>query len=223
MHRFFYIPGLCKPTTSSANIEPEPQSTSPPKSQAQLSLFELYESDDEEEAQFNGVDKTLLPPPAPKFDMKNTIPFVPPLTSGYVIKVYDGDTITIASKLPYDNNSPVYRFHVRLRGIDSPEIKGKSEDEKRAAKKAQEALENLILHKNVKLKNLQTEKYGRILADVYYKNIHINQWMLDNHYAIDYNGGTKTGPTSWVEYNGGTKVGPISWEEYTTMINKKNH
>jgi hypothetical protein len=29
------------------------------------------------------------------------IPFVPPITSGTVIKVYDGDTITITSKLPY--------------------------------------------------------------------------------------------------------------------------
>lgn len=221
MQRFFC---LCSPTTSSANIEPEPQPRSPPPSQtqSQLSLFELYESDDEEEALFNGVDKKSLPPPPPKFDMKNTIPFVPTLTSGYVIKVYDGDTITIASKLPY-KNSPVYRFHVRLRGIDSPEIKGQNEDEKRAAKKAQEALENLILHKTVKLKNLQTEKYGRILADVHYKNIHLNQWMIDNHYAVEYNGGTKTSPTSWIEYNGGTKVGPISWEEYTTMINKKNH
>jgi len=38
-----------------------------------------------------------------------TIPFVPPITNGYVIKVYDGDTITIASKLPYIN-SPLYRF-----------------------------------------------------------------------------------------------------------------
>ena len=32
---------------------------------------------------------------------KNTKPFVPPLKEGIVIKVYDGDTITIASKLPF--------------------------------------------------------------------------------------------------------------------------
>lgn len=30
----------------------------------------------------------------------DTVPFVPPITSGRVIKVYDGDTITIAAKLP---------------------------------------------------------------------------------------------------------------------------
>ena len=33
---------------------------------------------------------------------KDTTPFIPPLTYGKVIKVYDGDTLTIASKLPYD-------------------------------------------------------------------------------------------------------------------------
>jgi hypothetical protein len=31
----------------------------------------------------------------------DTIPFIPPIDSGLVIKVYDGDTITIASQLPY--------------------------------------------------------------------------------------------------------------------------
>ena len=49
----------------------------------------------------------------------NTVAFVPPVTSGKVIKVYDGDTITIATKLPI-NKSPIYKFQVRLTGIDSP-------------------------------------------------------------------------------------------------------
>ena len=56
----------------------------------------------------------------------DTVPFTVPITGGYVIKVYDGDTITVASKLPFDN-SPIYRFSIRLAGIDTPEIKGKNE------------------------------------------------------------------------------------------------
>jgi hypothetical protein len=115
------------------------------------------------------------------------------------IKVYDGDTITIASKLPYDS-SPLYRFSVRLNGIDAPEIKGKTEDEKTAAKASQKALEDLILHKNVTLENIGTEKYGRILADVFYNEINLNQWMLKNHYAIEYDGGTKKSPESWLDF-----------------------
>ena len=137
--------------------------------------------------------------PEPKYDWKNTVPFIPPLGTGHVIKVYDGDTITIASALPYPN-SPIYRFPVRLNGIDSPEMHGKDEDEKTAAKNAQHALEKLILHQDVVLKNVKTEKYGRILADVYLGNVHLNKWLLDNHYAISYDGGTKQAPKSWLKF-----------------------
>ena len=42
-------------------------------------------------------------------DYTTAVPFVPPVDSGYVIKVYDGDTITIASKLPYAS-SLLYKF-----------------------------------------------------------------------------------------------------------------
>ena len=128
------------------------------------------------------------------------IPFIPPIYQGQVIKVYDGDTITIAAKLPYPE-SPLYRFQVRLLGIDSPEIKGKTQEEKDAAHISQTQLETLILQKMVYLKDTSQEKYGRILANVYVDNptpenpknqIHLNQWMLDKGYAVPYDGKTKT-------------------------------
>ena len=131
--------------------------------------------------------------PEAKYNWKNTVPFVPPLGTGHVIKVYDGDTITIASALPYPN-SPIYRFPVRLSGIDTPEMHGKNEDEKEAAKNAQQALEKLILHQDVVLKNVQTEKYGRLLAEVYIGDLHVNQHMLDKGFAVKYDGGTKGTP-----------------------------
>jgi endonuclease YncB( thermonuclease family) len=117
-------------------------------------------------------------------------PFVPPISSGEVIKVYDGDTITVAAQLPYPE-SPYYRFTVRLLGIDTPELKGQSEEERVAAHEAQKALEDLILHKMVRLENRAQEKYGRLLADVYVGEIHINQWLLDKGYAKAYDGGKK--------------------------------
>jgi len=125
----------------------------------------------------------------------DTKPFVPPITGGYVIKVYDGDTITIAAKLPYDE-SPLYRFPVRLLGIDSPEMKSKNENERVAARASQEALSKLILHKRVTLKYMGTEKYGRILADVYLDDLHLNVWMLEQKLAVAYDGGTKAAFTS---------------------------
>ena len=134
---------------------------------------------------------------------KDTIPFILPIVYGKVIKVYDGDTITIAAIIPNtNNNKTVYRFSVRLTGIDSPEIKGHTQNEKNAAITSRDALHKLIFGKIIELRNNSNEKYGRILADVYLTNtndssnsygtlLHINKWMLDNKYAIPSNGGTK--------------------------------
>lgn len=131
---------------------------------------------------------------------EDTIEFTFPIAGGRVIKVYDGDTITIATKLPF-NDSPLYRLSVRLNGIDSPEIKGKTDDEKTIAKGARDALSRLILNKYVVLKNIQSEKYGRILAEVYLNELCLNEWLIENRYAVKYDGGTKKTPSSWVKYN----------------------
>jgi endonuclease YncB( thermonuclease family) len=148
---------------------------------------------------------------------KDTFEFTFPIKGGRVIKVYDGDTITIASKLPY-NESPLYRFSVRLSGIDAPEIKGKSEDEKVAAKKARDALAELVLNKFVTLKNVKNEKYGRILADVYLNDLNINMWMIKERYAVLYDGGTKNSPDSWLSYN---ITGECIYEAKNNITNHK--
>lgn len=134
-------------------------------------------------------------------EWNDTIEFRVPIKGGQVIKVYDGDTITVASKLPY-NKSPLYRFSVRLNGIDTPEIKGKNvnHEEKEVAKNARDFLAKLILHKNVELKNIKTEKYGRVLADVYFKDICINELMIKEKYAVKYDGEKKIKPDSWLKY-----------------------
>ena len=132
---------------------------------------------------------------------EDTVEFTFPIKGGRVIKVYDADTITIASKLPYED-SPMYRLSVRLNGIDSPEIKGKgiSDEEKEAAKHARDFVSNLVLNKFVTLENIDNEKYGRILADVYVGNIHLNEHLLKERLAVKYYGGTKIKPTSWLKY-----------------------
>ena len=132
---------------------------------------------------------------------EDTVEFTFPIKGGRVIKVYDADTITIASKLPFDE-SPIYRLSVRLNGIDTPEMKGKgvSDEEKEAAKNARDFVSNLVLNKYVKLENIESEKYGRILADVYIDDIHLNNLLLKERYAVSYDGGTKKKPTSWLKY-----------------------
>ena len=130
-------------------------------------------------------------------------PFIPKITYGKVIKVYDGDTITIACRI-YNGYSSVeppelYRFPVRLNGIDSPEMKSPHENEKKLAHVSQEALSNLIFGKIVTLQNVSMEKYGRVLADVYLGSLNVNQWMLEGGYAVKYDGGTKHRPNEWDE------------------------
>jgi endonuclease YncB( thermonuclease family) len=103
----------------------------------------------------------------------DTLQFIPPINTGRVIKVYDADTFIVAAHLPYDS-SPLYRFTVRLNGIDYTEIKYGND-----TIHAKDELENLILNKMITLKNIKNEKYGRILADIYIDNLHINQYMID--------------------------------------------
>ena len=129
-------------------------------------------------------------------EYKDTVIFTFPIKYGKVIKVYDGDTITIAAKLP-NTDGPVYRFSVRLDGIDTPEIKGKSVAERELAKQARDALHELIYGKVVELRNVANEKYGRILADVYIGDTNVNQWLISENFAVLYDGGKKQRPANW--------------------------
>jgi micrococcal nuclease len=117
-------------------------------------------------------------------------PFIPQITEGVVVKVYDGDTITIISTLPFED-SKYYRFSIRLLGIDSAEIKG---NDKAVAIRARDALSSKILNRTITLRNVATEKYGRLLANIYLDGECINDWMLKNGYAIAYDGGKKARP-----------------------------
>ena len=130
---------------------------------------------------------------------KDTIPFIPPISEGKVVKVYDGDTITIATKLPYEN-SPYYRFSVRLKGIDCPEMKTKNKEEKECALIARDFLREVLMDKMVQLKEVELEKYGRILAHVYIEEQNISVLLCEKKLAVKYEGGTKQSPDNWMNY-----------------------
>jgi micrococcal nuclease len=133
----------------------------------------------------------------------NTVPFIPPITRGKVIKVYDGDTLTIASRLP--GNETLYRFSVRLGGIDCPEMKSKIASEKQVAQVAKEFVSHHVMNKVVELRHVEMEKYGRLLAQVYYKDntgtlVCLNNQLCAERLAVAYDGGTKVSPENWVVY-----------------------
>jgi micrococcal nuclease len=126
--------------------------------------------------------------------------YIPNISCGKVVKVYDADTITVANRISVGGaqSDEIYRFQVRLNGIDSPEIKSKNPHTKELAKQARVVLSDMIFGKIVELKNVQFEKYGRLLADVYLGDLHLNQWLIEHNYAVRYDGGTKQIPEDWV-------------------------
>jgi endonuclease YncB( thermonuclease family) len=130
----------------------------------------------------------------------NVTPFVPEIRMGKVVKVYDGDTITIAARIIVDGKEipRLYRFSVRLNGIDTPELKTKNTVEKTRAILARDDLSDYILGNIVILSNVSYDKYGRTLADVFTQSgVNISEWMINRGHAVRYDGGTKHQPDDW--------------------------
>lgn len=138
----------------------------------------------------------------PEVNDKKSVPnYIPQISEGRVIYVYDGDTIHIAGFVI--NNPQLFKFSVRLNGIDCPEMKsGKSLDktEREVAELAKTFLSETVEGKIVRLHNVSLDKYGRLLADVYFQGRHLNKEMVDKRFAVRYDGGTKIVPDCWKNY-----------------------
>ena len=87
-----------------------------------------------------------------KEDINNTKTF----TNVEVIRVYDGDTFFV--NIPYVHWLIGSNISVRIRGIDTPEIKGGTSETKELAIKSKEALIKLLEGRNITLYNLNRDK-----------------------------------------------------------------
>ena len=136
------------------------------------------------------------------------------VTIARVVDIYDGDTCTVIFKF-----RKIYtKFKIRLNGIDTPEMTSKDENQKKKAILAKNRLLTLItkndshffenkskkeirdlLNSKVYLINLtiyKTDKYGRLLGDLYnypIKNndISFSQILINENLGYRYDGGTK--------------------------------
>lgn len=90
--------------------------------------------------------------------------------SAKVVKVSDGDTITVLTQ----NKESV---KVRLYGIDAPETK---QDFGKASK---QYLSSLIAGKIVEIKSNGQDRYGRVLGTIYLDNADINAKTVEEGYA----------------------------------------
>lgn len=142
---------------------------------------------------------------------KNTEIFYPDLSYAKVLKVYDGDTIWIASSTSPDR---IARFNLRMLGYDCAELRSSDVIEKHVAKKARAALTQKLFDKllYVEIQNPNAVKkrdpYGRLLATVWIAergNLYdpkdsVNQWMIDNRFGVPYDGKGKRPKTDWSLY-----------------------
>lgn len=126
--------------------------------------------------------------------------FIPDIRFGLVIKVYDGDTITIIGPVLNALNKTVHKFSIRIRGIDCPEIRTKNTDEKYVSIKARDYARELLMGKIVKLTDISFDKYGRILAKVLINDVDFSMLICEERLAVKYYGGSKKTPKNWRKY-----------------------
>ena len=90
---------------------------------------------------------------------------------GEVISVADGDTVTVL-------DSSKRQHRVRLAGIDAPE--------KRQAfgNRSRQALVAMVFRQQVVVEYQKTDRYGRLIGVVFFKNVDVNRELLDLGMAI---------------------------------------
>ena len=109
-----------------------------------------------------------------------------------VTKVVDGDTIDVIIDLGFDI---MYKSRVRLFGIDTPESRTRDLVEKKYGLMSKDFLKDKL--KNAEKivikthKGEETGKFGRILGEIFWDNVNINQQMCDVGHAVAYYGQSK--------------------------------
>lgn len=104
---------------------------------------------------------------------------------------YDGDTV----KVDIPGLHPLIgdNINIRIRGIDTPEIRGKCQREKIKARKAKKRVRELLTNaKNIMLEQMSRGKYFRIVAVIVADGVNIGETLIIENLAIPYFGGKKT-------------------------------
>ena len=118
----------------------------------------------------------------------------------WVTKCYDGDTIHVIRII----GKKAYRVKCRLLGIDTAEIRSDDMDEKDFALQTRDWLRDRIYNQYIWVSFSDFGKYGRALCTLYTSKNNVrsgssvNQLMIDQKYALPYDGGTKVHMGDWV-------------------------
>ena len=107
-----------------------------------------------------------------------------------VLRVYDGDTIYVNLSC----NEPIFckNIGIRLKGIDTPEIRTRNKKEKKLGYAAKEYLEWIVRQGTYfELRDVSRGKYFRVIADVLVNGTSLSEEMISSGYAKSYHGGSK--------------------------------
>lgn len=124
-----------------------------------------------------------------------------------VLSVIDGDTLNVA----FDHNGTIFRYKLRLNGIDTPELRNPA-CAKYATRCKEYVQSKVEVDKVYTAEFLKFDKYsGRIIGDILFytsdefgeQDIPLTNFMLNNGYAMKYAGGTKPTDAQWAEFYDG--------------------
>ncbi|MBQ7908810.1 MAG: thermonuclease family protein [Elusimicrobiaceae bacterium] len=124
-------------------------------------------------------------------DTQADLPTEATLQNVSVASVYDGDTF----KINLNCSLAIYceKVPVRVLGVDTPEIKGKTAKEKRLAKEAKAFTKNFLSKGPISLSNCSRDKYFRLLCDVTNaQGQNLAQELIRKDLGYEYWGGKKS-------------------------------
>jgi len=108
-----------------------------------------------------------------------------------VTSIYDGDTFRV--NIAGYPNIIDERIPVRINGIDTPELRGKSQQEKVLATKAKQITVKMLRNaKVIELRNMHRGKYFRIVADVYTDGKSVAKELANKGLTVPYDSGRKS-------------------------------
>jgi len=111
---------------------------------------------------------------------------------GDIARVYDGDTITV--NVPQWPDIVGEEVGIRVRGIDTPEIRGGCEAEEKKAREARGYVRaRLEGADQVILEEIERRKYFRVVATVMIDGENIAEELIDRRLGREYEGGSRAG------------------------------
>ena len=113
-----------------------------------------------------------------------------------LVSIYDGDTFTV--NLSCSEEVLCSKMPIRVKGVDTPEIKGKSEAEKNLAKKAKEYTKSFLSRPNIVLQNCTRDKFFRLDCYVISGERNLTKELIEKRLGVSYHGGSKV--TDWATF-----------------------